>query len=147
MAEVLSRANGSWSECTVDAYTSVFEPDIMLPSQLLSPDEDGVGGGERQLMAAILSDGIEAYITACLKLNTVGVEKVDRKRSGVDALEWIETKDYSYVFSFDNVCTSLGIDPDYLRTGLVKYVRSAIDRSHVESESHTWKRIRRPRKH
>lgn len=59
----------------------IFEPDVMLPSQLLSPDEDGLIGGERKLMAAILSDGIEAYIHAKLakdsKHNKIKLEIID----------------------------------------------------------------------
>ena len=133
---VAERLSGS-----ADSLSNLFEPDVVLPSQFLVPDENGMCGGERKLMAAILSDGIEAYIVQST------VEKLHGRRRNDDAIEWVDTRDYSYVFSFDLVCESLGIDPEYLRLGLNRYVRFAHEqrRAGISSRS-AWKKIRRPRK-
>lgn len=139
-----------------DAVSNVFEPDFMLPSQFLVPDEQGLTGGERRLMAALLSDGIEAYIAHQTSLRTVAAVNVatgsttgafSGNRGRCDAQEWVDTVDESYVFSFDNVCESLGINPHYLRLGLSRYI--ACIREARESGSNpkaSWKKIRRPRK-
>ena len=122
----------------VDSFATFFEPDVVLPSQFLVADENGIDGGERKLMAAILSDGIEAYIMQ------FAAQRSPAARKRVEACEWVETKDYAYVFSFDNVCECLGIDPEYLRMGLLRYVQSV---SEGQNRPAAWKRIRRPRKH
>ncbi len=123
-----------------DIYSgSFFEPDIMLPEQFNSPDQIGIDGGERKLMAAILSDGVEAFL-----------EQVHNHISGnstrLDAIDWVEDKDSAYVFSFDNVCSALGINPEYLRLGLFRYVAS-LKAAKIKNELDklTWKKIRRPR--
>ncbi|HMO17801.1 MAG TPA: hypothetical protein PKA63_07295 [Oligoflexia bacterium] len=136
---------------------SFFEPDVLLPSQFMSKEEEGIGGGERRLMAAILSDGVEAYLEQA-ECYVKGIS------TRVDAIEWIEAKDMSYVFSFENVCSGLGINPEYLRLGLARYVHAIRDAKKAEAKrvargSHglvgsndniplapKWKKIRRPRR-
>ncbi len=128
-----------------DTLSNLIEPDVMLPSQFFSTEEAGVRGGERKLMAALLSDGIEAYIAQAT------VPKVKRRANAYDACEWVDTRDHSYVFSFDVVCESLGINPEYLRLGLNRYVEAACGSSKdTNGEPRVpvlaWKKIRRPRK-
>lgn len=118
-----------------DSHASIFEPDVVLSSQFFSSGKIGLKGGERRLMAALLSDGIEAYILRC----------TSRKSSNkADAQEWVESKDPDYIFSFDNVCECLGIDAEYLRLGLQKYVTAAMAQG--DASAKVWKKIRRPRK-
>ena len=127
-----------------DAVSNVFEPDFMLPSQFLVPDEQGLTGGERRLMAAILSDGVEAYIAHS---TAPQARAFGAARGRSDAQEWVETVDESYVFSFDNVCESLGIDPHYLRLGLARYIGCIKEaRESGANPKASWKKIRRPRK-
>ena len=126
-----------------DSSSSVFEPDVMLPSQYLIPDEQGLSGGERRLMAALLSDGIEAYINQAISQLAGNIR---RSRTKSDACEWIELKDDTYVFSFDNVCECLGIDPEYLRLGLLRYIEVVSRKPESGSTRSAWKKIRRPRK-
>lgn len=121
--------------------TGLFQPDVVLPEQYSGIRSQGIGGGEQRLMAAILSDGIEAYITH----RSSGKQRVQEHKN--DAQHWVETKDYSYVFSFDNVCSCLGIDADYLRLGLIRYVDAVkYQRKNGRAKGPTWKKIRRPRK-
>lgn len=122
-----------------EAASQVFSPDVLLPSQFFSSGKAGVRGGERKLMAALLADGVEAYINH--------VTCPAWSEQPCDAVEWVNTKDYTYVFSFDIVCECLGIDPDYLRLGLARYVRAVNEKRISGSGGPTaWKKIRRPRK-
>jgi len=141
MANYSSQVLDRWE---TDSYSgSYFEPDILLPSQFMTKDEEGLNGGERRLMAAILSDGVESY----LEQASFYIKGLSTR---VDAIEWVETQDLSYVFSFDNVCTALGIDPSYLRLGLARYVQAIRNIKAKEGgdvkDSPKWKKIRRPRK-
>ena len=120
---------------SAESNSSLFEPDVVLPSQYYSAAKSGLNGGERRLMAALLSDGIEAYILHCTS---------KRSTDRIDAQEWVETRDQDYVFSFDNVCECLGIDAEYLRLGLRKYVKAATKEDGAPMK--VWKKIRRPRK-
>lgn len=138
MADYSSNALSHYTE---DSLSTLFEPDVVLPSQFMVPDEKGLAGGERRLMAAILSDGIEAYIAQCTSAT------FERRRGKVDACEWVDTVDYSYVFSFDNVCECLGINPEYLRIGLTRYVEAVREkRARGTAPKVVWRKIRRPRK-
>lgn len=125
----------SFQNGPADSTSSLFEPDVVLPSQYFNSQQAGLKGGERRLMAALLSDGIEAYI-----LHSTSKRKGDR----IDAQEWVETRDQDYVFSFDNVCDCLGINPEYLRLGLKRYVDAA--KAQGSASKRVWKKIRRPRK-
>ncbi len=135
------------SQYANDPYGSMFEPDVLLPSQFQVADEDGVSGGERKLMAALLSDGIEAYIAQSVSSLAEASSEQDTSSVRNDVSEWIETKDEDYVFSFDNVCECLGIDADYLRLGLTRYVSTVKEQRKLGSgPKRAWKKIRRPRK-
>jgi hypothetical protein len=139
MSNYSSQTLEKWE--TESYSSSLFEPDVLLPSQYLSKEEEGLIGGERRLMAAILSDGIESYLQQA-EFYIKGVS------TRIDAIEWVETKDLTYVFSFDNVCSGLGINPEYLRIGLARYVQAIKSRkkSPDGGERPKWKKIRRPRK-
>ncbi len=136
-------ASSVMSHYSFDSASSVFEPDVMLPSQLLMPDEEGLTGGERRLMAALLSDGIEAYIGHAMATIEGNVKKA---RARADASDWVEESDASYVFSFDNVCECLGINPEYLRLGLHRYIEMVRTVRKDGATASGWKKIRRPRK-
>lgn len=131
-----------------DSTGSVFEPDVVLPSEFYRSRHVEIRGGERRLMSALLSDGIEAYIAQCSRSVYDPHGGSQSTRGGNDdAHEWVHTRDYTYVFSFDNVCESLGIDAEYLRLGLRRYVDSIRQRrARGESVKSSWKKIRRPRK-
>lgn len=75
-------------------------------------------GPERALLVALLFDAVQAY------LNYFKSEQIPKRQRDTEALNWINSFDRSYVFSFENVCEALGIDSSYLRYGLVNAVNS-----------------------
>jgi len=120
-------------EHSADSFYSMFAPDVVLPSQFYGVSEDGVGGAERKLMAAVLADGIECYINS---YRDSSEDPAARRESR----EWVENSDVSYVFGFDVVCESLGVNADYLRLGLRRYL------AEMQRSRSCWHKIRRPRK-
>ncbi|RMG42094.1 MAG: hypothetical protein D6719_07275 [Candidatus Dadabacteria bacterium] len=85
-------------------------------------------GPERALMSALLFDGIQSYMSFVIADNS------SEKSKYREAYNWVHRKGTDYVFSFDSVCEALGVDPDYLRYGLVNA---------SNSQSFEWKRARR----
>ena len=69
--------------------------------------------GEHRLMLAVLKTAICDYLQGCDRQTSAG-----RQRSA-EVSAWINKKSpASGVFAFEEVCESLGIDPDRLRTRL-----------------------------
>ena len=97
--------------------TFLFEPDVLAPNQFhailkssQTPDP------ERRLMVAILEDAV-----SCLSKDPRRCPRLQR-RSFEEAHYWVNASDAeSWVFSFTNVCETLGFDPSYLRRGLNRW--------------------------
>ena len=87
--------------------------ETVLVDELIQSSQDGYAKGpERTLMAAVLFDGLQAYMSfVCARTR-------DSKNRFREAFNWVNSKDNDYVFSFLSVCEGLGIDPDFLRIGL-----------------------------
>jgi hypothetical protein len=70
---------------------------------------------ERRLVAAILRDAIDCYLRDCFTKNR------HKKRSFREAEEWFFKSDDYGVFSLDNICGILNIDPGYIRRSLLEH--------------------------
>jgi hypothetical protein len=101
--------------------TRLFEPDTLMPHQYYATlRKSQHSDPELRLMAAILEDAV-----ACLSRDPLRCARPHRK--GVEeALSWIDAQgEEDWVFSFHNVCESLGLDPSYLRRGLYDWTSRA----------------------
>jgi len=67
---------------------------------------------EKALLAAILEDAIHEYRKYRRAQDREGK---DRFR---EAEEWIMNRTNDWIFCFTNVCELLGLDPEYVRSGL-----------------------------
>jgi hypothetical protein len=67
---------------------------------------------ERALVAAVLEDAIHEYRKFSRARDREGQERFH------EAEEWIMQSGNGWIFSFDNVCELLGLDPEYVRRGL-----------------------------
>ena len=67
---------------------------------------------EKSLLAAILEDAVQEYCKYSRARDAAG------KRRFREAEEWIMHGGSNWIFSFDNVCGVLGLDPQYVRRGL-----------------------------
>jgi hypothetical protein len=73
--------------------------------------------GEEALMLAILEDAIEGFH----KYFSARNEK--EKRQYQEAEQWILGKDNDWLFSFENICETLGLDPSYLRPAILSWAK------------------------
>lgn len=94
--------------------TFLFEPDVLAASEFHAILKDRrLADPEHRLMVAILEDAV-----SCLSRNPRSCPRQQR-RAFEEAHSWVNAKDTEgWIFSFANVCETLGIDPAYMRRGL-----------------------------
>lgn len=91
-------------------YTQVLS--VMYgPGQYLMP--------EKKLMLAVLKDAIDDILSANNHI-PVKERRVTKRDRRTDAIRWMNSSNGDYVFSFVNICESVGFDPDYIRGKLFK---------------------------
>jgi hypothetical protein len=99
-----------------ERIASLFDQDTLLSTQyfgnlskktLLEP--------ERRLMLAILEDAIDCYQDNLL------ARRGRARRLFTEAEEWIFRKGSDWIFSFRNICGTLGFNPGYVRQGLLRW--------------------------
>lgn len=109
---------------------SEFWANTFLVDEMSDTEKGYARGPERALMAALLFDGVVGYMQyACSRARLSGAESRYK-----EAFTWVQRRGGEYVFSFDNVCEGLGINPDGLRYGLLNA---------CNSRAYEWKRARR----
>ena len=112
---------------------AIFQPDTLIPAQYLATYQRRFHlDAERSLMFAVLQDAI-----VCFQDNFKATCK--RKRSLYhDAEEWILSDDRFYLFSFENICEALGIDPAYVRQGLMRWKQSRQQQTAARENDRKW---------
>jgi hypothetical protein len=99
-----------------EKITSFFHFDALLSAQyfdtlrrktLLEP--------EKRLMLAVLDDAIHCYRDNLFSRRGKNKQLFDA------AKEWITAPGDNWIFCFDNVCESLGFNPEYVRRGLLQW--------------------------
>ena len=73
----------------------------------------GIRGGEERLMLAVLQDAVECFQEYVL------AQYVWEKKLFQEAEDWILEKNSDWFFSFENICETLELNPDYIRRGLL----------------------------
>src|SRR5262249_35904567 len=100
----------------------LFEPDTLLPIQYFEAmRKKHLLEGEKRLILSVLEDAVECFMK-CIDSPTNKGQRLFR-----DADEWISLEDKHWVFSFDNVCDMLDINPDYMRRGLRQWKEQKIE--------------------
>jgi hypothetical protein len=95
---------------------SLFQPDTLLSAQFFetfrrkTPLEP-----EKRLMLAVLEDAV-----ACFQ-KYVHARDNRGKTMFREAEEWIMEKNNDWLFSFEMICETLGLNPDYVRQGLMRW--------------------------
>jgi len=99
-----------------ERVTSLFQPDTLLPDQYLDTFRRKLHlEPEKKLMLAILEDAVACFQKYLFARDSKG------KAQFRDTGDWIFQRDDSGVFSFNIVCETLGIEPNYLRRGLEQW--------------------------
>jgi hypothetical protein len=87
----------------------------------LSQDRPELTASPRnRLMLAVLE---EALVSFQRGLNS---PKAELRQQFHEVDRWVASDDTDWPFSFENICTCLCIDPDYIRGGLRKLKRDAL---------------------
>jgi len=99
-----------------DRNNDIFEPDILLPVQYFAAlKRKRFSCGEHRLLVAIMQDAVECF------QKHLHARDAKRRQLYVDAEAWISSEEDDGTFSFDNVCDLLGMNPEYLRQGLLSW--------------------------
>jgi hypothetical protein len=94
---------------------------FVLPEQLIAPARLKLNG-VRQLMAAVLADGVESFC------KTLGAAERRKRALHEETSAWIFSDDRSGLFSFLNLCEALDMDAEAVRAGLVRWKRGHAER-------------------
>jgi hypothetical protein len=100
--------------------SELFSPAAVLPEQF-SDSSDNVYKkvwGEVALMRAVLEDALNCFHKQFVS------DRAHDQRLAREAHEWLFAEDDHWPFSFVNICTVLGLDPEYLRRGLRSWRQS-----------------------
>jgi hypothetical protein len=69
-------------------------------------------GAEKSLLVAILDDAVQEY------KKYYRADDGEGKRRFREVEEWVMHAGDGWIFSFDNICELLGLDPEYVRRAL-----------------------------
>ncbi len=96
----------------------ILSSSAILPAQFYGPSAGlDTSRGEIALMRAVLEDAV-----GCFQKQVVsGGRRVQRLAR--EAEEWFFTDDHHWPFSFVNICGVLGLDPEYIRMGLKRWLQ------------------------
>ena len=99
-----------------ERLSDLFEPDILLPIQYFAAlKRKRFSCGEHRLLVAIMQDAIECF------QKHLHARDSKRRQLYIEAEAWVTVEEDDGTFSFDNVCDLLGMNPDYLRQGLLSW--------------------------
>ncbi|HEY7164616.1 MAG TPA: hypothetical protein VIB79_08650 [Candidatus Binatia bacterium] len=111
---------------------SLFGSDPLLATQFLQTmRRKTLLEPETKLMVAILEDAID-----CFQANALGRD-VRSRRLFNEAAAWILAAENEWVFSFQNICEHLALDPAYVRRGLFRSIDKQLAQQHT---SRGWER-------
>jgi hypothetical protein len=99
-----------------DYSESRFESESILPSQFFQGrNKNEALEPIKRLMLAVLTDAVRCYQVGS------DAHKISRRRAFREAKEWLFRTKSDEPFSFESVCCTLDIAPDYLRDALHKW--------------------------
>ena len=83
----------------------------LLPEQSFTA-RDEPAQSEKRLLWAVVADAVHCFQTYLF------AQKPSERQLFQDAEDWINSTEAEWVFSFENVCSSIGLQAAYLRKGL-----------------------------
>jgi hypothetical protein len=99
-----------------EKVASLFQPDTLLAAQYFNTLRRKTAlESEKRLMLAVLEDAVKCY------QDNAGTAHPKGKKLFHETEQWIFETDSDWLFSFENVCALLGLDPEYLRAGLLRW--------------------------
>lgn len=101
-----------------EATQAYSGPDVILPEQHFASNGLEAVAGERALMLAVLEDGIRCYQEQLYS------PRVRPRLLARQSERWIRSEDWSWPYSFNNICDALSIEPENLRRKLLQKSRT-----------------------
>lgn len=99
-----------------DFSSLLLESEVILPCQFFERIRSEFSAQpEKRLMLAVVEDAIATF-QKCLPGATHRQRRLLR-----EVEEWFASADAGWPFSFQNICTALGLNADYLRSGLGRW--------------------------
>ena len=92
---------------------------------------------ERRLVLAILEEAVRSYQRYAFATNRRG------RRLFGETCEWFDAQHDTWVFSFENICHALDLDPEHIRDGLTRWRREHAPRRPVAATLPVGYRLRR----
>ena len=85
--------------------------------------------GEELLMLAVLENAVECF------QNNVFARRPSKKQLFQEAEDWFLDTENEALYSFENICETLGFHPDHIRKGLMAWKEARIKLGSVDAET------------
>jgi hypothetical protein len=103
-----------------DRLSPLFQPDTLMADEYFANYRRRIPlEPEKALLLAVLEDGVRTF------QDNIFTEAGKKRVLLDEAREWLFTDGFEHVFSFNSVCSGLGLDPGYLRRGLKRWEEHA----------------------
>lgn len=113
-----------------EKIASLFQPDTLVAAQYFdNMRKNTLFEPEKRLTWAILEDAIHTF------QDNVSSPHRRGKRLLMETEEWITQTGRDWIFSFENVCETLGLNPAYVRQGLLRWKEK---HRQGQSPRHVW---------
>jgi hypothetical protein len=99
-----------------DRLSSLFQPDTLLSEEYFGNYRRRIPlEPEKALMLAVLDDGVRSF------QENLFAQTAKKRALFDEAREWLFTDGVEHVFSFSSICSTLGLNPGYIRRGLTRW--------------------------
>jgi hypothetical protein len=113
-----------------DRLSPLFQPDTLLSEEFFGNYRRRIPlEPEKALLLAVLEDGVRSF------QDNIFAESGKKRALLDEAREWLFTDGVEHVFSFNSVCSSLGLNPGYIRRGLKRWEEQARQAAKKKSRS------------
>ena len=106
-----------------NALVAGFEPETVLPVQLLEKNDGAGMQPEKRLMLAVLEDAVACFQRGVATNGRAAAREFHEARS------WFASDDVTWPYSFINIAHTLGFEPAYLRGGLERWANGVRERA------------------
>lgn len=113
-----------------DRLSSLFQPDTLLSEEFFGNYRRRIPlEPEKALMLAVLEDGVRSFQENIFA-------ETGKKRGLLDeARQWLFDDESDHVFSFTSTCSTLGLNPGYVRRGLKRWEEQTRSATKTQKQS------------
>jgi hypothetical protein len=112
-----------------DRVSSLFQPDILLSEEYFGNYRRRVPlEPEKELMLAVLEDGVRSF------QENIFAESGKKRALLEEAREWLFSDGFEHVFSFSSICSTLGLNPGYIRRGLKRWEEQTREKTRKQKQ-------------